>query len=216
MTCSTTTSVPTRLYYKLVARTWSTASPTTRRSNAPSTSAPDDTRAAARRVHPAGQSQGQGLPRRLGLPEAERPERETILCKDPFQSHDERVEPSSALSERLDPYQGFRAARLLLLLGLAGVFFWLASGRAHRGGCAPLAVGLAAAAALAYPNFGFFHVYYKSPIHWHETFHYFMGAKYLPELGYTRIYEATWVAGREARRLRADPPDARSGHLCAA
>ena len=40
-------------------------------------------------------------------------------------------------------------------------------------------------------------MYDKSPIHWHETFHYFMGAKYLPELGYTRIYEATWVAGRE-------------------
>ena len=40
-------------------------------------------------------------------------------------------------------------------------------------------------------------MYYKSPIHWHETFHYFMGAKYLPELGYTRIYEATWAAGRE-------------------
>ncbi len=56
---------------------------------------------------------------------------------------------------------------------------------------------LAVAAALAYPNLGFFHVHYKSPIHWHETFHYFMGAKYLPELGYTRIYEATWVAGRE-------------------
>jgi len=58
-------------------------------------------------------------------------------------------------------------------------------------------VTLAVAAALAYPNLGFFHVHYKSPIHWHETFHYFMGAKYLPELGYTRIYEATWVAGRE-------------------
>ena len=40
-------------------------------------------------------------------------------------------------------------------------------------------------------------MYDKSPIHWHDTFHYFMGAKYLPELGYTRIYEATWVAGRE-------------------
>jgi len=53
------------------------------------------------------------------------------------------------------------------------------------------------AAALAYPNLGFFHVHYKGPIHWHETFHYFMGARYLPELGYTRIYEATWVAGRE-------------------
>jgi hypothetical protein len=58
-------------------------------------------------------------------------------------------------------------------------------------------LALAVTAALAYPNFGFFHVHYKSPIHWHETFHYFMGAKYLPELGYTRLYEATWVAGRE-------------------
>ena len=53
------------------------------------------------------------------------------------------------------------------------------------------------AAALAYPNLGFFHVRDHSPIHWHETFHYFMGAKYLPELGYTRMYEATWAAGRE-------------------
>jgi hypothetical protein len=56
---------------------------------------------------------------------------------------------------------------------------------------------LAVVAALAYPNFGFFHVHYRSPIHWHDTFHYFVGAKYLPELGYTRLYEATWAAGRE-------------------
>ena len=56
---------------------------------------------------------------------------------------------------------------------------------------------LAVAAALAYPNLGLFHVRDRSPIHWHESFHYFMGPKYLPELGYTRLYEATWVAGRE-------------------
>jgi hypothetical protein len=60
-----------------------------------------------------------------------------------------------------------------------------------------LALALAAAAALAYPNFGFFHVHYRSPVHWWDAYHYFMGAKYLPELGYTRLYEATWVAGRE-------------------
>ena len=60
-----------------------------------------------------------------------------------------------------------------------------------------LAAVLAVIAALAYPNFGLFHVRDRSPIHWHETFHYFMGAKYLPELGYTRQYEATWLAGRE-------------------
>ena len=53
------------------------------------------------------------------------------------------------------------------------------------------------AAALAYPNLGFVHIRDRSPVHWHETFHYFMGPKYLPELGYTRLYEATWVAGRE-------------------
>src|SRR5439155_1595196 len=44
---------------------------------------------------------------------------------------------------------------------------------------------------------GFFHVYYRSPIHWWDAYHYFMGAKYLPELGYSRLYEATWLAGRE-------------------
>src|SRR5439155_268599 len=80
---------------------------------------------------------------------------------------------------------------------LGGVFLWLATGRAPSRRLRVVAVTLAVAAALAYPNLGFFHVHYKSPIHWHETFHYFMGAKYLPELGYTRIYEATWVAGRE-------------------
>ena len=37
------------------------------------TPAPDHPGPAARRVHPPGQPQGQGLPRRLGLPEAQRP-----------------------------------------------------------------------------------------------------------------------------------------------
>ncbi len=80
---------------------------------------------------------------------------------------------------------------------LAAVFFWLATGRGASRRLRVLVGSLAVVAALAYPNFGFFHVHYRSPIHWHETFHYFMGAKYLPELGYTRIYEATWAAGRE-------------------
>jgi len=77
------------------------------------------------------------------------------------------------------------------------VYFWLASGHAPTRRLRALAACLAVAAALAYPNLGFFHVRDRSPIHWHETFHYFMGAKYLPELGYTRLYDATWVAGRE-------------------
>ena len=77
------------------------------------------------------------------------------------------------------------------------MYFWLASGHAPTRRLRALAACLAVAAALAYPNLGFFHVRDRSPIHWHETFHYFMGAKYLPELGYTRLYDATWVAGRE-------------------
>jgi hypothetical protein len=80
---------------------------------------------------------------------------------------------------------------------LAGVYFWLAAGHAPSRRLRALAACLAVAAAVAYPNLGFFHVRDRSPIHWHETFHYFVGAKYLPELGYTRLYDATWVAGRE-------------------
>ena len=80
---------------------------------------------------------------------------------------------------------------------LAGIYFWLAAGHAPSRRLRALAACLAVAAAVAYPNLGFFHVRDRSPIHWHETFHYFVGAKYLPELGYTGLYDATWVAGRE-------------------
>ena len=54
--------------------------------------APDDPRPAPRRVHPPGEPQGQGLPRRLGLPEAERPRARDHPLQGPFQAHDERVE----------------------------------------------------------------------------------------------------------------------------
>ena len=80
---------------------------------------------------------------------------------------------------------------------LAGAFVAVAAGRLSGRRLRLTALALAAAAALAYPNFGFFHVGYRSPVHWWDAYHYFMGAKYLPELGYTRLYEATWAAGRE-------------------
>ena len=54
-------------------------------------------------------------------------------------------------------------------------------------------------AAVGFVNFGFFHVVQRQQIHYWDAFHYFVGAKYLPELGYTRLYEATYVAGREMR-----------------
>jgi len=61
-----------------------------------------------------------------------------------------------------------------------------------RGLRAALLIVLAAAAYLAYYNYGHFH--YNERIHWHEFFHYYIGSKYFPELGYTAIYEAACVA----------------------
>jgi hypothetical protein len=58
-------------------------------------------------------------------------------------------------------------------------------------------VALVVLAAAGFVNFGFFHVLQRQQIHYWDAFHYFVGAKYLPELGYTRLYEATYVAGRE-------------------
>ena len=60
-----------------------------------------------------------------------------------------------------------------------------------------LLFGVLGGALLSYPNFGFFHVYQHGTIHYWDAYHYFMGAKYLPELGYFKLYEATYVVGRE-------------------
>lgn len=98
-------------------------------------------------------------------------------------------------------YQAFAALRLAATLGLAGVFLWLAAGRPLSRGVRAAAFALLAAAALAYPNFGVFHPGRGHIHHW-DVYHYFMGAKYLPELGYSRLYEATYVAGRELGAFR--------------
>ena len=37
----------------------------------------------------------------------------------------------------------------------------------------------------------------KLLLHWHETYHYYMGSKYFPELGYHGLYEATLLADYE-------------------
>jgi hypothetical protein len=87
--------------------------------------------------------------------------------------------------------------RLGLTLLLGGVFFWLAAGRPLTRVVRVVVFALLAAAAVAYPNFGVFHPNHYGHIHYWDVYHYFMGAKYFPELGYTRLYEATYVAGRE-------------------
>jgi hypothetical protein len=94
-------------------------------------------------------------------------------------------------------YLVFRAARLLLLLVLAAALPVLAAGRTVSRRLRAMLVTLVVLSALAFVNFGFFHVFSGQRIHYWDAFHYFVGAKYLPELGYTRLYEATWLAGRE-------------------
>jgi hypothetical protein len=94
-------------------------------------------------------------------------------------------------------YQAFASMRLGLTLLLGGVFFWLAAGRPLTRVVRVVVFALLAAAAVAYPNFGVFHPNHYGHIHYWDVYHYFMGAKYFPELGYTRLYEATYVAGRE-------------------
>ena len=82
----------------------------------------------------------------------------------------------------------------MMLLGV--LFGWLALGRPLTRGVHVAACALLVAAAVAYPNFGVFHPG-RGHIHYWDVYHYVMGAKYLPELGYTHLYEATYVAGRE-------------------
>ncbi len=102
----------------------------------------------------------------------------------------------------MSPEHAVRLARLILLAVLGGVYLWLAAGRPVTGRLRALSAALLVAAALSYPNFSLLHPQRGTPpapahIHYWDSFHYFMGAKYLPELGYTRLYEATLVAGRE-------------------
>src|SRR4030095_14079917 len=62
---------------------------------------------------------------------------------------------------------------------------------------------LAAAAACAYPIFGAARRYRS--VHWHDAAHYFLGAKYAPELGYENIYRCAAVAELQERRWPISP-----------
>ena len=55
--------------------------------------------------------------------------------------------------------------------------------------------------ALSWWNLGRFH--FNPFIHYYEFYHYYLGAKYAPELGYTRLYECTVAAEDEYRAPRA-------------
>lgn len=93
-------------------------------------------------------------------------------------------------------------ARLLIAGGTLIVLVWqylepdAIAGRGVRQLRAWLLGALGVAAFAAWWNFGLFHG--QRFVHIHEQYHYYIGAKYFPELGYTRLYECTAVADIES------------------
>ncbi len=71
---------------------------------------------------------------------------------------------------------------------------------AHRKLRDRLLMTLGIVSALTYINFGFFH--FPNFIHNWDTYHYYIGSKYFPELGYTRLYECVAVSDAEDPKLR--------------
>ncbi len=94
---------------------------------------------------------------------------------------------------------------ILSLLALAAVVFRNRVGRRlPEGEAGQLLSTLAVAAVLAYYNFGSFHG--PNNLHYGELFHYVLGSKYFPELGYDGLYAASLAAQRETAPALPVPP----------
>ena len=85
------------------------------------------------------------------------------------------------------------AAVLLLVDVVLGRLGQTDRWRSARNG---LLVALALASALSWWSFGQLH--YPHYVHYSDTYHYYVGSKYFPELGYTRLYACAAVADAEA------------------
>ena len=91
--------------------------------------------------------------------------------------------------------------QLVLALCAVGLVGWgCALARAGREGFAKrerdyALLFLGGLGALAYANFG--HLHFGNFIHAWDTYHYYLGSKYFPELGYDRLYDCTAVADAE-------------------
>lgn len=97
-----------------------------------------------------------------------------------------------------NPLNWIRILLILSLLGYGyGVFVRPASTPIGAKRLRQFGVLIAFLACLSFPNFGYFHRPDYGAVQYWDAFHYFMGSKYLPELGYSRLYEATLVSGRE-------------------
>lgn len=58
-----------------------------------------------------------------------------------------------------------------------------------------LLVAIGVSAGFGYANFG--HLHFDNFIHTWDTYHYYIGAKYFPEVGYDRMYECAIIADSE-------------------
>jgi hypothetical protein len=102
-------------------------------------------------------------------------------------------------------HQAIFLGRILLLLALASLCLSLALSVTVSRRLRILSFVVLVGALIGYPNFGAFHPkhsgYRPGHIHYYDAFHYFMGAKYFPELGYSGLYEATLVAAHDLGTL---------------
>jgi hypothetical protein len=85
--------------------------------------------------------------------------------------------------------------KLVIIAGLIGFLTWFGRGgwAAHR---RRVLIGLAVLGGLGWFNFGRFHTD-GSPLHVWDQFHYMVGSKYYPELGYDGMYAAMLTARQE-------------------
>ena len=99
------------------------------------------------------------------------------------------------------PWDRVAAAKLALalagtaLLGWGAWLSWRGRPAAHGRLRDALLAGLGVVGLLGWWNFLQFH--YPAFVHPHELYHYVLGAKYFPELGYERLYACTAVADVE-------------------
>lgn len=85
-----------------------------------------------------------------------------------------------------------RSNAIKLILALLGAGVWVLRPGRRRD---ILLVLLGIAGFGAYFNWGKYH--FDNRIHYHEFFHYYLGAKYFDENGYTKLYESTLLAESE-------------------
>ncbi len=116
----------------------------------------------------------------------------------------EPLEPAAAAGSwwtRLDDDTLILVRALLALIGAAAVFLASRPSEGFRARVAGfILTAVTALAALSFWNFGRFHGAgpFAGFLHVWDTFHYHIGAKYFPELGYTRLYDAVVLAQEES------------------